>query len=69
VSGVSGGKSKSITSCSKAAWAGAQRSKYGICKLAKADPKIEMEVAVGEKGILEEKLRYELGITVHTLKI
>ncbi len=52
----------------KADWVWSQRIVYEICKLAKEDSEIEMEVAVGEKGILEEKLRNELGITVHTIK-
>ena len=63
-----GKKVKVLQIITKADWAGAQRVVYEICKLAKKDPKIEMEVAVGEKGILEEKLRNELGITVHTIK-
>lgn len=63
-----GEKVRVLQIITKADWAGAQRIVYEICKLAKEDSKIEMEVAVGEKGILEEKLRKELGITVHTLK-
>jgi len=63
-----GEKVKVLQIITKADWAGAQRVVYEICKLAKENTKIEMEVAVGEKGILEEKLRNELGITVHTLK-
>lgn len=63
-----GEKVKILQIITKADWAGAQRIVYEICKLAKENTKIEMEVAVGEKGILEEKLRNELGITVHTIK-
>ncbi|MDK2906718.1 MAG: hypothetical protein PWQ66_679 [Petrotoga sp.] len=63
-----GEKVKVLQIITKADWAGAQRIVYEICKIAKEDTKIEMEVAVGEKGILEEKLRNELGITVHTIK-
>jgi glycosyltransferase involved in cell wall biosynthesis len=63
-----GEKVRVLQIITKADWAGAQRIVYEICKLAKEDTKIEMEVAVGEKGILEEKLRNELGITVHTIK-
>jgi glycosyltransferase involved in cell wall biosynthesis len=63
-----GEKVKILQIITKADWAGAQRIVYEICKLAKEDTRIEMEVAVGEKGILEEKLRNELGITVHTIK-
>jgi len=63
-----GEKVKVLQIITKADWAGAQRIVYEICKLVKEDTKIEMEVAVGEKGILEEKLRNELGITVHTIK-
>lgn len=63
-----GEKVKVLQIITKADWAGAQRIVYEICKLAKEDTKIEMEVAIGEKGILEEKLRNELGITVHTIK-
>ncbi len=61
-------KVKVLQIITKADWAGAQRIVYEICKLAKEDSKIEMEVAIGEKGILEEKLKNELGITVHILK-
>lgn len=60
-------KIKVLQIITKADWAGAQRIVYEICKLAKEDTKIKMEVAVGEKGILEEKLKNELGITVHIL--
>jgi len=63
-----GEKVKVLQIITKAEWAGAQRVVYEICKLAKENTKIEMEVAVGEKGILEKKLRNELGITVHTIK-
>ncbi len=63
-----GEKVKVLQIITKADWAGAQRVVYEICKLAKENTKIEMEVAVGEKGILEKKLRNELGITVHTIK-
>lgn len=63
-----GEKVKVLQIITKADWAGAQRIVYEICKLAKEETKIQMEVAIGEKGILEEKLRNELGITVHTIK-
>lgn len=52
----------------KSEWAGAQRIVYEICKMAKEYGNIHMEVAVGEDGILRNKLGIELGIKVHILK-
>jgi len=63
-----GDKVKVLQVITKADWAGSQRIVYEICKLAKEETKIQMEVAVGEKGILEEKLKNELGITVHNIE-
>ncbi len=52
----------------KADWAGAQRVVYEICKYIKDNhsDKIEIEVAVGENGLLVHKLAV-LGIRVHIL--
>lgn len=53
----------------RADWAGAQRVVYEISKYIKDNEAsgIEMEVAVGDNGILAERLR-SLGIIVHVLK-
>ena len=52
----------------KSEWAGAQRVVYELCKNIQEDYRneIEMEVAVGDRGLLVHKLR-ELGIQVHIL--
>lgn len=52
----------------KAEWAGAQRVVYELCKNIQDDysNEIEMEVAVGDWGLLVHKLG-ELGIKVHVL--
>jgi glycosyltransferase involved in cell wall biosynthesis len=50
----------------KADWAGAQRVVYEICKLSIQEKDIIMEVAVGNDGILKNKIE-ELGIKVHVL--
>lgn len=52
----------------KADWAGAQRVVYEICKYIKDNhsDEIEIEVAVGDNGLLVHKL-VELGIKVHVL--
>ena len=52
----------------KAEWAGAQRIVYEICKMVKEYGNINMEVAVGEDGILKNKLEKDLGIKVHILR-
>lgn len=61
-------KKKVLQIITKAEWAGAQRIVYEICKMAKEYDNIHMEVAVGEDGILKNKLEKELGIKVHILK-
>ncbi len=52
----------------KADWAGAQRVVYEICKYIKNNhsDEIEIEIAVGDNGLLVHKLA-ELGIQVHIL--
>ncbi len=52
----------------KADWAGAQRVVYELCKYIQENYRneIELEVAVGDNGILVEKLR-KMGIKVHIL--
>lgn len=53
----------------KADWAGAQRIVYEICKgiIQDKNANIKVDVAVGDNGILAEKLR-DMGIKVHVLK-
>ncbi len=52
----------------KADWAGAQRVVYELCKYMRDNYKneIEIDVAVGDDGLLVQKLR-EMGIKVHIL--
>ncbi len=57
---------KVLNIITKSDWAGAQRIVYEICKCALESPNAIIEVAIGDEGILADKLRL-LGIKVHVL--
>lgn len=61
-------KIKILQIITKADWAGAQRVVYEICKMSLEYEDLEVEVAVGDNGILKEKLEKDLNIKVYLLK-
>lgn len=57
---------KVLNVITKSDWAGAQRIVYEICKFSCESQTATIEVAIGDEGILADKLRL-LGIKVHIL--